>query len=81
MSHLTKEQEYLIMNGWEINPHRKNANGQICKIPLFKYNGDIDENMWYSIGEALDLERQDDPEGYTNFVQYGDYARNYDFED
>lgn len=79
MSHLTKEQEFLIMNGWEINPHRKN--GEICKIPMYKQDGNIDEKTWYTLSEALDIERQSDPDGYTNYVYYGDYARDYDFED
>lgn len=80
MSHLTKEQEYLIMNGWEIALNRKKANGKICKSPNNKLNDDMSEN-WYSIGEALDIERVIDPDGYTNFILYGDYSRNYDYED
>ena len=81
MSHLTKEQEFLIMNGWEINPHRKNANGEICKIPLYKHVGEIDEKSWYTLSEALDIERESDPDAYINYIKYGDYARDYDFED
>jgi hypothetical protein len=54
---------YLVLQGWEYDA---NAGDGFAFRPDW-YDEDIDDKEWYSIEEALNVEKTNDPDSYREF--------------
>lgn len=54
---------FLTIQGWDYDPNL--PDGECFRIK--DYNPDLDEKEWYTLQEALEIERLDNPEGFREF--------------
>jgi len=67
--------DFLMSLGWDININKKD--NKICKTP-YEVLEEIEDVIWYSIEEALEIESLDHPEEYEEYIILGNlYSSKY----